>query len=105
MRAYHGSSMAKFRLMISRTTTDGGIFMESLHDLMLKDDEWRPRTSIEEKPGYTTPCGLWDGEDKDGNPIGGIMYMNDEDAVRWEKEMKRREKKEKRDILSGGTYF
>ena len=79
--------------------------MESLHDLMLKDDEWRPRTSIEEKPGYTTPCGLWDGEDKDGNPIGGIMYMNDEDAVRWEKEMKRREKKEKRDILSGGTYF
>lgn len=32
--------------------------MESLHDLMLKDDEWRPRTSIEEKPGYTTPCGL-----------------------------------------------
>lgn len=31
--------------------------------------------------------------------------MNDEDAVRWEKEMKGRGKKEDHDILSGRTSF
>lgn len=68
--------------------------MDSLRNLILKDDEWRPRTSTKEKPGYTTRCGLWDGEDKDGNPIGGILYMNDEDAIRWRREMKERKEEE-----------
>lgn len=52
----------------------------------MKKNEWPPRTSIEKKPGYTTVCGVWDGVDKNGNPIGGPLFMNDEDAARLEKE-------------------
>lgn len=52
--------------------------------------KWEPRTSTEKKSGYTTFCGLWDGVDKDGKPIGGAMYMNDEDAARLEKEKGRK---------------
>lgn len=76
--------------------------INGLDDMVPKGHEWEPRTSKERKPGYTTVYALWDEEDENGNLIGGVIYMNDEDAIRYKKELKDKKQKQKRNILSSG---
>lgn len=54
-------------------------------------------TSTKKKPGFTTPCGLWDGETG-----GGILYANDEEYARYLKE--REEKGDSNDGIDIGDF-
>ena len=48
------------------------------------------RTCTKKKPGFTTPCGMWDGDN-----CGGILYANDEEYARYLKEREKNDKEGK----------